>query len=126
MHVIQPIEHTHQGKDKKQVQQGLNMYFGKLMCMITNTHLKISMDTLHQCVSNLAAPKKTMRMIVDELDEGAEPMHRLQWRQEFYLARCHHEVHAQHHERSSLVSTHHLHHHKHVKEFSTSKQTECQ
>jgi hypothetical protein len=96
MHAIQPIQHTHQGEDKKQVQLELNMYFDKLMC-ITHTHLKISTDTMHQCVSGSAAPKKTMCMLADELDEGAEPMHRMQWRQEFASARCHHEVHAHHH-----------------------------
>ena len=30
----------------------------------------------------------TMRMLVDDLDEGAEPMHRLQWRQEFASEIC--------------------------------------
>ena len=38
-----------------------------------------------------------MHMLADELDEGAKPMHRLQWRQEFTSTRCHHEVHAHHH-----------------------------
>jgi len=76
-HVIQPIQQTHQGEDKKKVQLELNMYFGKLMCMTTNTHLKISMDTMHQCVFSSAAPKKTMHMLVDELDEGSKPMHQL-------------------------------------------------
>ena len=42
MHATQPIQHTHQGKDKKQVQLELNMYFDKLMHMTTNTPLKIS------------------------------------------------------------------------------------
>ena len=51
------------------------MYFGKLMCMTTSTHLKINMGTMHQFVSSSAAPKKTMCMLADELDEGAKPMH---------------------------------------------------
>ena len=74
MHASPPIWHTHQGEDKKQVQLELNMYFGKLMCMTTSTHLKISKDTMHQCVSSSASPKKTMFMIADDLDEGDEPM----------------------------------------------------
>ena len=76
-HEIQPIQHTHKGEDKKQVQLGLNMYFGKLMCMTTNTHLNIRTDTMHQFVASSATSKKTMRMLVDELDEGAKPMHQL-------------------------------------------------
>ena len=70
MHAIQPTQLTHQGKDKKQVQLELNMYFGKLMRMTTSTHLKISMETMHQCVADSATPKNTMRMLADELDEG--------------------------------------------------------
>ena len=97
MHAIQPIQHTHQGKYKKKVQLGLKMYFDKLMCMTTNTHLKINTDTMHQCVSGSTVPKKTMHMLADELDEGAEPMHQLQRKQDFTSARCHHEVHAHHH-----------------------------
>lgn len=76
-HGIQPIQHTHQGKDEKQVQPGLNMYFGKLMCMTTSTHLKINMFTMHQCVSDSTIPKETMHMLADELDEGVKPMHQL-------------------------------------------------
>jgi len=106
MHVIQPIQHTHQGEDKKQVQLGLNIHFGKLMRMTTNTHLKISMDTMHQCVAGSTVPKKTMCMLADQSDEGDEPMHRLQRRQEFASARCHHEVHAHHHRRPSLAPAH--------------------
>jgi len=74
-HEIQPIQHTPQGEDKKKVQLELNMYFGKLMHMTTNTHLKFSMDTMHQCVAGLATPKKTTRMLAYKLDEGVEPMH---------------------------------------------------
>ena len=102
LHAIQPIQHTHQVEDKKQVQLGLNMYFGKLMHMSTSTHLKINTDTINQCVVGSTTPKKTMHMLVDELDEGVEPMPRLQQRQEFALARCHHEVHAHHHGQPSL------------------------
>ena len=39
-----------------------------------DTHLKITMDTMHQCVAGLAASKKTMHMLADELDGGATPM----------------------------------------------------
>ena len=95
---IQTIQHDHQGEDKRQVQLGPNMYFSKLMRMTTNTHLKIGTSTMHQCVVGSTVPKKTMRMLADELDEGAEPMHRLRRRQEFASARCHYEVHAHHHE----------------------------
>ena len=114
-HAIQPIQHTHQGEDKKKFQLELNMYFGKLMRLTTNTHLKIIKDTMHQCVVVSVAPMKTMFFLVDELDEGATPMHQLQQRKGFASARFHHEVHAHHHERPSLASTQHLHHHKHVK-----------
>lgn len=75
MHAIQPIQHTHKGEDKKQVQRGLNMYFGKLMCMTTSTHLEINMDNMHQYVVGSTIPKKTLRMLVNELDEGVKPMH---------------------------------------------------
>jgi len=36
---------------------------------------------MHQCVAGSTIPKKTMCMLVDELDAGAEPMHQFQWRQ---------------------------------------------
>jgi len=69
---IQPIQHTHQGEDKNQVQLELNMYFGKLIRMTTSTHLKINMETMHQCVSDSVAPKKTTHMLANELDERGE------------------------------------------------------
>lgn len=56
---MQPIQCTHQGEDKKQVQLGLNMYFSKLMHMTTSAHLKISMDIMHQCVFGSTVLKKT-------------------------------------------------------------------
>ena len=69
MHAIPPIWHTHQGKDKKQVQLELNMYSDKLMCMVTNTCLEISAYTMHQhFVSSVVT---TMSMLSDELDRGA-------------------------------------------------------
>jgi len=74
-HAIQPVQHTHQGEDKKQVQMDLNMYFDKLMRMTIGKHLKISIETMHQCVAGSAVPKKTMCMLIYELDEGPEPMH---------------------------------------------------
>ncbi len=80
-HAIQLIQRTHQGEDKKQVQLELNMHFGKLMRMTTNTHLKINTNTMHQCVASSTVPKKTVHMSAGDLDEGVEPMHRLQWRQ---------------------------------------------
>ena len=80
MHVIQLIQHTHQDKDKKQVQLGLNMYFGKLMHMTTNTYLNTKMDSMHQFVSSSTIPRNTMSMLANELDKGAEPMHQLQRR----------------------------------------------
>lgn len=74
-HATQPIQHTHQGKDKKQVQLALNMYFDKWMWMTTSTHSNISMETMHQSVASSATPKKTIHMLVEELDEGAEPIY---------------------------------------------------
>jgi len=105
-HAIQLIQHTHESEDKKQVQLELNMYFGKLMRMTSSTHLNIITYTMHKCVAGSTAPKKTMRMLADELDEGAKPMHQLQRRQEFSSARCHDEVHTQHHGRPILASAH--------------------
>jgi len=75
MHAIPPIWHTHRGKDKKQVQLELTMYFDKLMRIATITCLEISADTMHQHVVGSAALKKTMCMLADELDGGATPMH---------------------------------------------------
>lgn len=74
-HAIQPIQHTHQGEDKKQVQLEPNEYFSKLMHMTTSTHLKINTDIMHKCAANLATPKKTMHMLADELHEEPELMH---------------------------------------------------
>ena len=71
MHAILPIWHTHRGKDKKQVQLALNMYFDKLMWMVTSTHFEISIDTMHEYVTGTATLKKMMRMLSDELDRGA-------------------------------------------------------
>ena len=51
------------------------MYFGKLMCMTTSTHWKINTDIMHKCVVGSTAPKKAMRMLTNELDGGATPMH---------------------------------------------------
>jgi len=62
MHAIQTIHHIDRGEDKKQVQLELNMYFCKLICRITNIHLKIAMDTMHQCVFSSVAPKETIHM----------------------------------------------------------------
>lgn len=70
-HAIQPIQHTHQGEDKKNFQLGLNMYFGNLMRMTTSTHLKINMEIMHQCVVDSIIPRKAMCMLANELDEGA-------------------------------------------------------
>jgi len=39
--------------------------------MINNTQLNISIDTMHQCVDVLYACNKTMRMLSDKLDKGA-------------------------------------------------------
>lgn len=49
-HDIPPIRHTHQGKDKKQVQLELNMYSNKLMHIATDTCLESSVETMHQHV----------------------------------------------------------------------------
>ena len=54
MHAILPIWHTHRGKDKKQVWLELNMYFDKFMCMVTQKHLEISRNTMHQYVVGIA------------------------------------------------------------------------
>ena len=81
---------------------------------------------MHQCAFGLATPKKTICMLENKLDEGAELMHWLQQNQEFASTRCHHEVHAHHHGQPSLVSTHQLRHHKQVKELVSPQWTECQ
>lgn len=46
-HEIQPIQHTHQGEDKKQFHLEPNRYFSKMMRMTTNTHLNIITETIH-------------------------------------------------------------------------------
>jgi len=97
-HTCNPTHSTHLPRQRqKQVQLKLNMYFDKLMCMTTSKKLKIRTDTMHQCVSGSTTPKKTMHILANKLDEGAEPMQRLQQRKEFTSTRCHHEVHAHHH-----------------------------
>ena len=70
-HEIPPIWHTHRGKDKKQVQLDLNMYFNKLMRTTTSTCLEINADTMHQHVVGPVVTKNTMHMLLDELDGGA-------------------------------------------------------
>jgi len=70
-----PFNTLTKAKTKKQVQLDLNMYFGKLMRMTTSTQLKNDTDIMHQCVVGSTAPKNTMCMLVDELDEVAKPMH---------------------------------------------------
>jgi len=70
-HTIPPIWHTHQGKDKKQVQLELNMYVDKLMCTTTNTCMERNVDTMHQHVVGPVTPRMTMHMLLDELDRGA-------------------------------------------------------
>lgn len=71
MHVIPPIWHTHQSKDKKKVWLKLNMYFDKLMCMVTNTYLEISIDTMHEYVACPTALKTVMCILSNELDKGS-------------------------------------------------------
>ena len=51
------------------------MYFGKLMCMTTNTHLKIITNPMHQCVAAPAALKTMMSILLDELDRGAKSVY---------------------------------------------------
>ena len=75
MHAIPPIWHTHWGKDKKQVQLELNMYFDKLMHTTTNTCLERSLDTMHRHVVSPVAPRKTMCMLSDELYRGVISVH---------------------------------------------------
>lgn len=71
MHAIPPIWHTHLGEDKKQVRLELNMYFDKLMWMVTNTHLEITTEIMHQYVAGLDTLKTLMCMLSKELDRGA-------------------------------------------------------
>ena len=52
--------HTHRGKDKNQVQLELKTYFDKLMHIFPSTHWKISADTMHQYVFDLATLKTMM------------------------------------------------------------------
>ena len=63
-HVIPPIWHTNRGEDKKQAQLVLNMYFNKLMCMVTKTHLEIRTDTMHQYVAGPTTLKTMMCMLL--------------------------------------------------------------
>ena len=56
----------------------LDMYFDELVHVVTTTDLDISADTMHKYVVGSAELNAMMRMLEDELDEGAEPMHQLQ------------------------------------------------
>jgi len=47
------------------------MYFDNLMCMVTNTHLEIDTDAMHQYVASLATFKAMVCMLSNELDRGA-------------------------------------------------------
>ena len=51
------------------------MYFDKLMCMVTSTHLEISTDTTHQYVVGLVALKTIMCMLSYDLDRGARAVY---------------------------------------------------
>jgi len=51
------------------------MYCNKLMHIVTSTHLKINVDTVHQYVAGLATLKMIMCMLSDELDRGAISMY---------------------------------------------------
>jgi len=51
------------------------MYFYKLMCMVTSTHLEISTNIMHQYVVRPVALKMMMCMLSDELDGGAISMY---------------------------------------------------
>lgn len=66
-HAYNPTHSTHSPRQRQEASPTMD----------ERAHLKISTDTLHQCVSSSTVPKKTMRMLADDLDEGAEPMHRL-------------------------------------------------
>lgn len=70
-YAIPPIWHTHWGEDKKQVQIELNMYFDKLMHMVTNTHLEINTDTMHQYVTGPTMLKMMMCMPSNKLAREA-------------------------------------------------------
>ena len=49
----------------------MNMYFDKFMCMVTNTHLEINIDTTHQYVVRPTTLKKMMCMLSYEFNRGA-------------------------------------------------------
>jgi len=74
MHAIPPIQHTHQGEDKKKVRLELNMY----LTVDAHDHQNTLEDqhghyALVCCRFNHT--QKTLHMLADELDEGAIPMH---------------------------------------------------
>jgi len=51
------------------------MYFDKLMCIVTYTHLEISIDTMHQYVAGSATLKTMMHVLSNELDRGAKSVY---------------------------------------------------
>jgi len=53
----------------------MDMYFDELMGIATSTDLEIRVDTMHQYVFGLAAPKTMICMLSDELDKGAKSVY---------------------------------------------------
>jgi len=107
-HAIRPIWHIHRGEDKKKVRLELNMYFDKLLHMVTSTHLKINTETMHQYVVGPTALKMMTHMLSDEFDRGAISVYpnvkeaRVHFQQDVTI-----EVHRHRHSQPSLASIRH-------------------
>lgn len=107
MHVIRPIWHTHQSEDKKQAWLELNMYFDKLMCMVTNT-----LGYQHRHYESICCWSRCTQ------DNDAHVIRRVWQRSHISVPEynggksslsieCHHWAHRHHHEWPSLASVHH-------------------
>ena len=89
-YAILPFWHTHQGEDKRQVRQAMNVYSDKFMRTTANTCLEISADTMHQYVASPTALKTMMCMLSKVLDRGAISVYTDATVKSSLLAGCHH------------------------------------
>lgn len=74
-YVIPSLGTLTQAKTKKQVQQELDSYFDKLMCVATSPDLTIYADIMCKYVAGLTTLRKMMHMLSDELERGAQAVY---------------------------------------------------
>jgi len=71
-HVIPSINTLIEVKEKNQVRLELDMYVEQLMHIATSKDLQMSVDTMHQYVTGMAALKTMIHMLSNKLDIGAK------------------------------------------------------